>query len=280
MIVAAIAPETVSALAFALAGAVLGHVAFSAFLARVERADEPADSLEPGDQRFALELGMIFLLGLLGSRLIAGAVIAALTRETGAPPELETSLLLSLAANAAIVAIAILLARRRGRTARDGIGWRETTSRTAFRGFAVGVFGLLAASPAFFGAAQLNARILDIAGVEPLQQSVRQLIADRDLLTSAEILAGIGIIGPFLEEVLFRGLLLRALLVAMSPARAITVSALVFALVHDVPSMLPVFVLGLVFGALYLRTRSIAAPFFAHLSFNLAQLCFVIPTAS
>lgn len=71
----------------------------------------------------------------------------------------------------------------------------------------------------------------------------------------------IGILAPFAEEVVFRGAILRKLLGMMDEKRhwvAIAISALVFGLVHlNVPQGIHAFLIGLLLGWMYYRTRSI-----------------------
>ena len=71
----------------------------------------------------------------------------------------------------------------------------------------------------------------------------------------------IGILVPIAEEVVFRGAVLRALLAAFSPRwrwGAIVVSALIFGAVHgNVAQFTHAFLIGLLLGWLYARTRSI-----------------------
>lgn len=71
----------------------------------------------------------------------------------------------------------------------------------------------------------------------------------------------IGILAPFAEEVVFRGAILRKLLGMMDEKRhwvAIAISALVFGLVHlNIPQGIHAFLIGLLLGWMYYRTRSI-----------------------
>lgn len=71
----------------------------------------------------------------------------------------------------------------------------------------------------------------------------------------------IGILAPFAEEVVFRGAILRKLLGMMDEERhwvAIAISALVFGLVHlNIPQGIHAFLIGLLLGWMYYRTRSI-----------------------
>jgi glutamate-5-semialdehyde dehydrogenase len=87
-----------------------------------------------------------------------------------------------------------------------------------------------------------------------------------DLAPELGALVGTSWLGPFLaivvasvtEEILFRGLILRGLLARWKPWPAITISALLFTVMHFNPAQVPVtFVLGLVLGFVYVRTRSL-----------------------
>ncbi len=73
------------------------------------------------------------------------------------------------------------------------------------------------------------------------------------------------IIGPLVEEIVFRGLILRGLLGHTRPWAAIFVSAVLFALMHFNPAQLPVaLALGLALGWIYMRTRSLGLCFLGH----------------
>lgn len=261
--------------AFAAAGFVISYVALGALLRRIR---EPRVATDLDTRRFELELGMVFLIGLF----VAGPLAAFALNRFVAPgeptPPLVAGLLASIGANAIVAIAAVVVARKRGHPIIAGLGFVPGDGRAVPRAFGLGILTIVATLPAFVGAGLLNMSLLQALEIEPYQQSIRHLLADRALLENFVIVGGIGIVAPLLEEVLFRGLLLRALLVAVKPTPAILLSALVFALVHDTPAIVPVFVLGIAFGALYARTRSVAAPWIAHATFNLAQLCFVIPT--
>jgi uncharacterized protein len=85
-----------------------------------------------------------------------------------------------------------------------------------------------------------------------------------------------GLIAPVVEELLFRGLLLRALRRRFSPATAVAISALVFALAH--PALDPtwgtfvivpaLFGLGAVSGAIAVRRGDLSASIMLHIGFN------------
>lgn len=78
-------------------------------------------------------------------------------------------------------------------------------------------------------------------------------------------LISVSIFAPLFEEWLCRGIVLRGLLQKSSPAAAITVSALFFALLHMNPwQALPAFLLGLLFGYVYYKTGSLKLTMLMH----------------
>ena len=74
---------------------------------------------------------------------------------------------------------------------------------------------------------------------------------------------------PILEEWLCRGIILRGLLRQGSPWRAIVWSAAIFAIMHLNPwQAVPAFVLGILFGWIYWKTRSLWLCIFMHVVNN------------
>ncbi|MGI9334863.1 MAG: CPBP family intramembrane glutamic endopeptidase [Gammaproteobacteria bacterium] len=83
----------------------------------------------------------------------------------------------------------------------------------------------------------------------------------------------VGVVGPVLEEMLFRGVLLRGFLQHYDVLPAIFLSATVFAIFHFTLSQLPVaFGIGCFLGWLYWRTRSLWPCILAHATYNLTVL--------
>ena len=73
------------------------------------------------------------------------------------------------------------------------------------------------------------------------------------------------VVGPLVEELLFRGVILRGLLGRWKPWTAITVSAVLFAVMHLNPSQVPIaLMLGIVLGWVYTRTRSLGLCVLGH----------------
>lgn len=83
----------------------------------------------------------------------------------------------------------------------------------------------------------------------------------------------IGLAGPLIEELFFRGFVLTALAGRLGTLRAAAVTSAIFAAGHVDPGvMVPFFVSGMLLSWLFLRTRSIWPPFLAHATQNLLAL--------
>lgn len=80
----------------------------------------------------------------------------------------------------------------------------------------------------------------------------------------------VAVVGPFVEEVAFRGMWYRALLRKFnSKTIAIAGSAFVFSLIHlEAERIFLIFVTGLILGYLRARTNSLGAPIVAHMVNN------------
>ncbi|MDB4963503.1 MAG: Abortive infection protein [Myxococcales bacterium] len=83
------------------------------------------------------------------------------------------------------------------------------------------------------------------------------------------VLLALAVLPAICEELLFRGLLLRALATRFAPAIAVLISAVVFAGYHmSLVQLIPTFTLGLVAGAVTLRAHSVVPAMVAHLLNN------------
>lgn len=122
---------------------------------------------------------------------------------------------------------------------------------------------------------QVNHTLLEQLGPEPGLAAIVQI-------------AGVAVlVGPFLEEVVFRGLL-QTLLIDTLGRRfrwtAVLIAAAVFALIHAGPvswhGWPGLFVLGVVLGWLYERTGSLLPCYLAHALFNAANIAAAVGMAS
>jgi hypothetical protein len=92
---------------------------------------------------------------------------------------------------------------------------------------------------------------------------------------AACLLAAFGIlVAPLVEEILFRGFIFVAVERSWGVAHAVWITAVLFGLVHvpqligGIPQMVAILGVGLVLGWVRAATRSLAACYFIHLSYN------------
>jgi membrane protease YdiL (CAAX protease family) len=98
---------------------------------------------------------------------------------------------------------------------------------------------------------------------------LRQLFDVKAMPQRVAIVIGAGMIGPFVEELLFRGGILRGLLRRQSATRTVIAIAVFFALAHREPrNFLPDFVGGLVMGVARVASGSLFPAIAVHAAFN------------
>jgi membrane protease YdiL (CAAX protease family) len=86
----------------------------------------------------------------------------------------------------------------------------------------------------------------------------------------------IAVVGPVVEELLFRRAVTDALLKQYSEQRAIVVSALIFGLFHINPAQIvPAFLMGILFAWIYCRTRSLIPTIVVHILSNSLSVYFL-----
>ncbi len=258
---------------------VVGGLVSAFALRRVLRVGPPLPATHPIPDRVSFELCFVALIGLVLRGVLAPVLLRLFGDDGLKLDEVDRDLLASLGCNGLLIVFAVLFAQRRGRSAGFAVGLDGSRRETLLFESGLAILGLIAVAPFFVASFELNALVLDRLGIAQQQAMVQQLLAAKDKLHDAWIVVGIGTLIPFCEEILFRGLMLRGLVQVLRPGPAILASALFFAVMHDPSARVPVFVLGLLFGLLYVRTRSILAPFVAHALFNTAQLLLVIPNA-
>jgi hypothetical protein len=134
-------------------------------------------------------------------------------------------------------------------------------------GLATGIATQLVAVPLLY------APIFWILGRRDVSAEARSL-TDRASGAGVLVLALVVVVGaPVIEELFFRGLLLRGLDRRMGPTPALVLSAVIFALVHFQPLQFPALVLfGLVAGLLVRRTDRLGTAVWAHVGFNLTTV--------
>ena len=112
-----------------------------------------------------------------------------------------------------------------------------------------------------------------LAKIDFIGQSLKGLEASSGMSYTAEmmffaILAG-GILAPILEELIFRGLIFRTLEKIGSGRMALFVSAFLFGIAHmSFVQGVYTFIMGLIAGVIYLKTRNLWWPIIMHITIN------------
>jgi len=213
---------------------------------------------------WSLPVAALFVAAIVAVTLGA-AGLSALARSlglTGSALTLTIGALLS-AGYLLVLGCVWWVARRRGVTFADAVGMRPA-SGAAFAGgvlLAV-VVGRLAA-----GAWGIALQYLDVPGSPQDVDPSRLFPATPAGILVAFLVAVV--LAPLAEEVLFRGVLLSALSRRWGTAVAVFGSSAVFSAMHVSPiAVPPIFVLALVLGWLFVRTRSLTVCIVAHSVFN------------
>lgn len=124
----------------------------------------------------------------------------------------------------------------------------------------------------------MNAAVLLMDSLWPggLQPQNVQVYLNRDDILAHKlfVIATMGAFAPFVEEVLFRGYLFRALINHLHPWAAMVITSLVFGLVHgDIHRAIPLALGGLALNIIAWRRNSIYASTVAHGTWNTIMMC-------
>lgn len=111
----------------------------------------------------------------------------------------------------------------------------------------------------------------------PVQKSLRSLVGNGatsiDPFDSTLLVVGALLIAPVLEEIIFRGIVLKGLLSSYGTKKAILLAAFIFAVFHGAPSQaFGALILGLFFGWIYYKTQSLGTTILLHFVTNAAGL--------
>ena len=132
------------------------------------------------------------------------------------------------------------------------------------RSIALGVCLYVVFLPAIFGAGLVSPWLVERAGGVAEGQEVLLEIGGLEGGALGIALLIAVCLQPFLEELLFRCFLQPLLVQNFRETGGVVLTSFLFALIHGEVSLLPVFCLSLVLGALYQRTRSFAAVAVVH----------------
>jgi membrane protease YdiL (CAAX protease family) len=113
---------------------------------------------------------------------------------------------------------------------------------------------------------------------EDLDKTAQDLAKHTSAGTFVVLVLMLAVIAPLVEELFFRGLLLRAFQRRLDDRWAIGLSAVIFAAFHfEVVQFPALFLVGVLLGILAVRTGRLGPGIFVHIAFNAAVVVFLRP---
>lgn len=115
-------------------------------------------------------------------------------------------------------------------------------------------------------------------GVEVLNDAIESAQSSFDVatMTGLEILAlmiSVCIVAPIIEEILFRGIVIKELSGCMSPFFAIILQGLFFSIAHfNLVQLLFTVVIGIILGVVYYKTKNLVIAMLVHMFFNCSSV--------
>lgn len=216
---------------------------------------------------FTIGVGIGVVMGAQGAD---GATIQTRIQEIFTQP-LVTLLTMFLPCQLGMAAVVLLAARRSSQPIKERLGLMPASGRrigfiqlASLAAFTVSVaWASLIVGSLFFGA-------------PPSGDTISNAVAGASLPTITLVSILLCVIAVVVEECLFRGYLQRRFLERWSPAVAISVSTLLFALTHldSLQHIIAVLALGSVTGLVAYRTNSIRPSMIVHAIHNLAVVGF------
>lgn len=140
-----------------------------------------------------------------------------------------------------------------------------------------GIVGYAAAAPVLVGTLFLVTYLVGIAKYVPEKQPIVELFlkeGNKPFLVYTSLFAAI--LGPFIEELFFRGFMYNAFKKRTGVFWATMITAAVFAGLHtNIVGFLPILVLGVLLTYLYEKTGTLVSPITVHIIHNLSMVFFV-----
>jgi len=108
---------------------------------------------------------------------------------------------------------------------------------------------------------------VNVFGVDPGSENTQRIVNLIELFPLVMLVTSI--IGPILEEIIFRKILFGVLYTRTNFFIAALISSLIFSLLHGEPQHVLLYgAMGFTFAFLYVKTKRILVPIFAHVSMN------------
>ena len=220
---------------------------------------------------------LVTLAAILGGGLLAGALSGAPTDGEGEGPGGLVQLLFGVLPLALPAAYAASVAAR---LHPEGLGALGLGPRT-LPAVAGGLVAYVLLLPGVVGLNGLGAGLFELFGGEASTTALEVILPlQGGALVGALVLAVL--VGPLIEEVLFRGFLQPLLVQNLGEVGGIVVTSLVFAMLHSSVTWLPIFGLSCLLGVIQLRTHRLVASWVVHATHNalVLSIVFLVPEAS
>ncbi|WP_100330111.1 CPBP family intramembrane glutamic endopeptidase [Bacillus xiapuensis] len=118
-----------------------------------------------------------------------------------------------------------------------------------------------------FAAQIVAVGVESLIGIKPGSENTKTIIKVIEMVPATMI--AVGLIGPILEEIVFRKILFGSLYEKFSFSVSALISSLVFSLAHmDFEHVILYTAMGFTFSFLYVKTKRLIVPIFAHVSMN------------
>lgn len=218
-------------------------------------------------------------IGILLAGFITGSAATGATSQPAAG-ELTPAMIIGQTAGGTLTAVILaLIARRRFKAGLSGWG---LSLRGIGRNLVIAILVTLAVLPVCYGLLLLfELLIVRVTHEAPAEHGSILLLLDANKAAWMKALTVINalVVAPVAEEMLFRGILLRAIeRWTRSPYWGLVLSSVLFGLIHmsvlkTVPALI---VFGLALGATYLKTRSLTAAILVHSLFNAKTILWLL----
>jgi membrane protease YdiL (CAAX protease family) len=140
-----------------------------------------------------------------------------------------------------------------------------------------GVVGYVAAVPALVAALIVIAVVVSVTKYVPEKQPIVELFLKEEsptFLAYSSVFAAF--VGPFIEELFFRGFMYGALKRYVGIFASMALTSAVFAMLHaHIVGFLPIMMLGMLLAYLYEKTGTLVAPITVHMIHNFSMVFLV-----
>jgi uncharacterized protein len=223
--------------------------------------EDPAPGPVPKPREARCADAVILLLVFLGCQVVLGLAAAVIT---GAARGNINGLIVACIEAGSLAALIPVARRRLGRWITDYVRYSPVHA-CAWAAMFVCCAGLIT------GLRQLEGLVVRIIPITHFWREAFGQLTGAGAFARGFVVAAV--VAPLVEEIIFRGIILRGFAANYGATRALLYSSLLFGIVHLNPwQFLPAVVLGLFLGTLYLRTGTVVATWAAHAFYNGAIL--------